>query len=75
MYIYASIYLYTNTVLDGSVILSVRSLFLKLWAPQLPPKRGADGARNIGRRGRPNFFFFLSFTTAEGGGKWTPVVP
>ena len=37
---------------------------LKLWVPQVPPKRGATGA--------PNFFIFYSFTAAAGGGKWAP---
>jgi len=39
------------------ILITLRKFF-KLWAPQAPPKRGAEGARNMGRRGRPKFFFF-----------------
>ena len=28
-------------------------------APQAPPERGAEGALNIGRRGRPKFFLLF----------------
>ena len=49
--------------------------FLKPWAPLAPPERGAEGARNMGCRRRPNFFFIFSFTAAEGGVKWAPAAP
>ena len=29
--------------------------FLKLWAPRRPPRKGAEGARNMGRRRRSTF--------------------
>jgi len=40
-------------------ILMILRKFLKQWAPQAPPKRGAEGARNMGRRRRPKFYFLF----------------
>ena len=45
------------------ILMTLRK-FLKPWAPQAPPKRDAQGVRNMGRRRRSNFFFY--FTAAEG---------
>ena len=62
-----------KTKLIFGILMTLRK-FLKLWVPQAPPRKGAEGARNMGRRRRPEFFF-LSFTAAEGGGKWAPWAP
>ena len=49
---------------------------LRLWAPQAPPKRGSEGARNMGHHGCPKFCFLcFSLTATKGGGKWAPMAP
>ena len=42
-------------------ILMILWKFLKLWVPQAPRKRGAEGALNMGHRRRPKLLLFLFF--------------